>query len=261
MNHRPFHLTKWYLDITTESGECFIGYAVNIRWNKIDLSYKGYILLTDNGAIRKSSSFRSFQAPEVTDHCGIWKTSFGSGHWKGLDGPIEEMLLDNNDGLINWSCVIPKAKASFKLNGHAEIEGLGYVEKMELTLPPWEIPITTLYWGRYLSQSYSLIWIEWKGPLPKVLIFLNGKKYQEGVIDNERISFGGYTLNMDTQTTLRTGSIGSTIFGRFRKIMALFPVAIFRMEENKWTGKATLLKSNMIIDSGRYIHEEVDWNY
>jgi len=259
MTSPNFQLTKWYLDITTDRGECFIGYSARIRWKKISLSYRGFILLDRKGAIHKNSSFRLSQLPLMANESLTWTTSFGTGVWQKTEGARREMLLDAETGSIDWNCVLPKAKASFKMADETVIQGLGYAEKMELTLPPWEIPITTLYWGRYLSPSNTLIWIEWKGPVPKMLVFLNGEKYTEGVVNNKQIRFGSYTLTMTTHATLRSGSIGTTVFSKFKKIMALFPLSISRLEENKWTGKATFFHAGEVIDDGRYIHEEVNW--
>jgi hypothetical protein len=259
MNNPSFHLMKWYLDVTTEKGECFIGYAATLRWRRISMGYKGFIYLDSKGAVRKSNTFRSLRLPEIKDNDVVWRTSFGHGRWQNLHNEIAEMLLNTDKGWIDWHCVGPKVKASFQMIDGKPIEGLGYVEKMELTLPPWQIPIDTLCWGRYVSESYSLIWIEWKGAIPKIRIFLNGNGFEHGIIDNRQISFGDFTLNMETGTTLRAGSIGSTIFARFKSIMVLFPLSIFKLRENKWTGKATLLQLGKAIDNGYYIHEEVHW--
>jgi hypothetical protein len=256
---QPFRLTKWYLDITTEEGTCFIGYAAMLQWKRISIGYKGYLYLDHQKSVHKSNSFQSSRLPEMLDDVVRWQTDYGTGTWHRLDPAIDETLLHTPQGIIHWNCALPRSNASFKRKNGNTIAGLGYAEKMELTLPPWDIPIDTLYWGRYVSASNSVVWIEWKGPVPKLLIFLNGTKYEAGTIDNTGITFGSYTLRMTTRTTLRAGSIGATVFARFRKIMALFPLSIFRLQENKWTGTATLSTSENVTEEGKYIHEEVNW--
>jgi hypothetical protein len=69
-------------------------------------------------------------------------------------------LVNGPDGLINWTCHMPRAQATVQFHGE-KIAGLGYVESLTLSIPPSKLPFRTLRWGRHLSDRHWLVWIGW----------------------------------------------------------------------------------------------------
>lgn len=255
---KKFELEKWYFDITNDSGEVFIGYAANLKWGKISFGYNGYLLKTIKNQVTSNSSFGKYLEPHHTISTVAWKTAFGNGTWNVKKYRIVETLLHSGAGNIEWDCISPNSLATFEMGGKP-ISGNGYVEKIKMTLPPWKLPIRQLIWGRYLSEKQSIIWIEWKGPQPKQLLFHNGIKNEHAIIKTSSIQFEDYEMGFYSSISLRSGSIGNTIFSSFKEIMSFFPSRIFNLDEKKWAGRATLKHKGEAIDSGNYIHEIVDW--
>ncbi|MBS1555255.1 MAG: hypothetical protein JSU09_10040 [Bacteroidetes bacterium] len=255
---KRFLLEKWYLDITNEEGQVFIGYAAKVKWGNTSLGYNGYLSKGLDQQISSKSSFGNFYEPKYENIDLRWRTDFGDGAW-GLEGtPIIEDLLETEKGGIVWSCLLQKSMATFKLR-EATITGLGYVEKIQLTLPPWQFPIDQLLWGRYVSQSNGIVWIEWRGSIPKKLIYFNGEPQLVSMIGDTVIHFAEYQLIFESSFNLRSGSIGNTVFSAFKNIMAMFPARVFRLTEKKFAGSATLKYKGEQVDRGSYIHEIVDW--
>lgn len=252
-----FLLTKWYFDITPDQ-ETFIGYAAHVHWKKIQIGYSGYLTLIGS-ALQSYNSFKTMSIPSMDSSAIQWKANQVEALWRSLEQPIDELLLDSPKGSIRWHVLFPKAAGTFTIGGRT-FSGHGYAERMDITIPVWNIPIRKLYWGRYLSPDHTIIWIEWQGPVPKLLIYCNGKKYESGTITNSHVVFDRFELELKPGKTLRKGSIGSTIFSGVARIAALFPSSIFSLEENKWTGLGLLREGGSPLDSGRYIHEVVTWH-
>ena len=257
LKNSAFLLTKWYLDSVSPKGEVFIGYAARVRWRSIGFGYAGHIL-SDGSTLVKSNRFEPGPLPVISGSSVGWTTPDLTGTWEASGKPLSQTLLDSPEGRIQWTVCCPKANSFVRVR-NSDVKGLGYVELMEITIPPWRIPIRELYWGRFLSQSQYVIWIEWKGPVPKQLIFLNGTPVHDGAFSDDGISFDRYEVVIKTRTLLRSGSISSTVFRGLRKIKALFPRSIFALQETKWTGRASLKRDGKEIDEGNYIHEKVIW--
>jgi hypothetical protein len=138
------------------------------------------------------------------------------------------------------------------------LQGMGYAERIDMTLVPWRLPIKELLWGRYVSRNYAIVWIQWNGPQPRCLLFFNGKLEQNATLTTSDVSFGSYSIKLPG-LLIRKGTIDETLFVGAKKLAALFPKSILALEEEKWYGMATLKKGNIAIDEGNVIHEIVRW--
>jgi hypothetical protein len=255
-----FQIEKWYLDAHSEDGNAFIGYAAKLTWGSISLHYNGYTFSPANTSkIFNSNSFSAAKFPEETNCVIRWNYHDIEGEWTKVDDSFEETLLNDPKGLIEWKVIFPSAKVKVHFRKDAAQEYIGYVEKIRLTIPPWDIPIKELYWGRFLGPNNTLIWIQWRGPVPKVLVYFNGNRQEEALITTELIEFGEYTLDLIGKRTLRKGTILSTVFKRFPAIAAVFPKKIFALSENKWLSDSVLKQKGKIVCHGKAIHEYVVW--
>jgi hypothetical protein len=45
-------------------------------------------------------------------------------------------------------------------------------------------------WGRFLSEDYTIIWINWRGKHQLNKLFINGKEYNDTVFKPDRLTFG-----------------------------------------------------------------------
>jgi hypothetical protein len=256
-----FELEKWYMDATDEKGRAFIGYSAKLRWKSVKLFYNGYTFCAGpSSAVIKRNSFSFRRLPEISAGEVRWKLLQAKAHWKKDSDPLHEVLLRLPEGEINWSCIFPKASATVQLGDEVfEKNTLGYVEKITISIPPWKIPIHELYWGRFLSADHVIVWIRWVGPVPKTLIYHNGNRFEAGVIASEIIIFDNYSLELNNKTTLRTGTLLSTVFSKFPMLTKLFPKAIMQLQENKWVSDGLLKLHGKTVSGGKVIHEHVIW--
>jgi|SRR5437588_3507654 len=88
--------------------------------------------------------------------------------------PPNKMVRRLREGAIEWHCVHPRARTTVDLGDGVVIQGLGYVERLEMTVAPWNLPLEGLRWGRFLSDSGSVVWIDWQGEYVRKIVLENG---------------------------------------------------------------------------------------
>lgn len=250
-----FLLRKWYLDVIDDNQRGLICYQASIRWNNIALNYGGYLPIGPM-PVKAKSDFSSISHVDGSDHELHWKMAQAQGCWKGDGQEIHQLLLKSEAGSVDWHVIQPLSHAQVKIDGH-EVVGRGYAERIELTLPPWRLPISQLLWGRYVSPQHSVVWIRWIGERPMELIFHNGTQCQ-GEVSFECVRFDSYVLTLPTNV-IRKGGIGPGVFGAFKKISALFPSSILSLHEDKRSGVCVMKENASVIDEGNVIHERVIW--
>ncbi|MBS1542359.1 MAG: hypothetical protein JST14_01890 [Bacteroidetes bacterium] len=250
-----FLLRKWYLDVMDDNQRGLIAYQAAIKWKNISLNYGGYLPI-GTLPVKARSDFSSSSSVEGSDHELHWKVALAHGSWKG-DGPvIHQPLLQSEAGSVDWHVIQPLSHAHTSIEGH-EVAGRGYVERIDLTLPPWRLPITQLLWGRYVSPLHSVVWIRWIGERPLQFIFHNGNLCPCEV-SAECVRFDNYVLTLP-KNVIRKGGIGPSVFAGFQKISSLFPSSILSLHEEKWSGICVLKENASVVDEGNVIHERVIW--
>jgi hypothetical protein len=253
-----FSLVKWYLDCVTASGEAAILYSARVRWRAIRLSYSS-LLLADSTAARASSSMRSASVMPGRQSIAVDVPALGlKGRWTAAAASFEQTVYENASGSVLWNCLQPAATVRLSVGGR-ELAGLGYAECLTLTLPPWELPMRHLKWGRFVSEKDALVWIDWQGPHSTSLVVHNGSKLVNPSISDTEISSGGMTLQMQEPISLRSGRVGKTILPGAPALATVFPKSLFNIEEKKWRSRGILETKNHQ-SRGWVIHEAVDWN-
>ena len=103
---------------------------------------------------------------------------------KRTDEPIVRSLYKDSKNIeLIWNCHHPKGLAEIMYNGNIH-KGFGYSETLFSLIKPWNLPIDELRWGRFLSDSYTLIWINWLGKYPVNKIFFNGTEFNDAIFKN-----------------------------------------------------------------------------
>jgi hypothetical protein len=234
-----FRLSKWYLDCVSEEGTAFIGYAADLHWRGVSLHYASILTRSPDGNVRTETTLRNLPLPVFHHHVTRWRvTPFAmDAEWVGLQDPVERLLLEG-DGQIQWSCCSPMAMATVNIDGVPLLHGLGYVEFLELTVA--KIPIRELRWGRFLTGTESVVWIDWKGPLRKTVVLRNGQEIANATVQDLAVEAGAaLRLSLERSATIRSGPVSSTL-SQARGLTQLFPRSILRMDESKWLSRGTL---------------------
>ncbi len=232
-----FHLSKWYLDCVTEDGRVFVAYSARLRWHALRLHY--------TTVLGGSSSLKPCPAPECSGDRIEWRAPEidVEGTWLALEAPVSETLYDA-DGRVEWNCLQPRGSTQVHFAGE-RLCGLGYVERLTMTVPPWRLPIEELHWGRLLTAAGSVVWIDWRGSHSKQLVLRNGVAAEPELLTR---------LELDRGLVLRDGALGKTALSIIPQVERLFPWRILRVQETKW-------RSRGVLDgvSGWAIHEVVRW--
>ncbi len=158
-------------------------------------------------------------------------------------------------GSVKWDCLQSLSEVHLNI-GQEEYAGLGYVERLDMTLAPWQLPIKELHWGRFLSQDCSLIWIQWRGPHPLTLVCLNGEKFEMAEVSTSHVSWDSGRLDISNPVVLRNGPIVKTALSQIPGVRRLFPESILLMDECKWRSRGELEQGGGTC-TGWVIHEVI----
>ena len=257
---KGFYLEKWYMDlIDARTGDLTIIYLGEMKWKFVHLHFTNILRFLQRIQLISTVSFSDYTPPTVG------KTSFRvqsqqvSGQWKSTIPSIVEYLYQNDHGYILWECVMPYANGRIQ-DGDRTHQGLGYIERLTLTLKPWQLPIHILRWGRFLSTDHSIVWIRWQGDEERCLIFHNGTKYLDGTIDDGDVQFSKYRLRLLNKYTLRNGPVSQTVFNPYRWIQRIFPSNfLHHLIERKWQTWSEFYQEDQCLVQGWSVHETVNW--
>lgn len=123
-------MRKWYLDCVTAEGESVVLYQAQLRWGALAIRYAS--------ALGGGTTLRATAEPSVDGDTVAWSAPrLGvEGTWRALAPARRETLFPG----VEWRCVQPRARVSLLFDGR-RLSGLGYVEMLTLTVPPWRLPI------------------------------------------------------------------------------------------------------------------------
>lgn len=254
-----FELQKWYFDCVGPHGKVFIGYAAKLRLYLISLNY-GCTITVKNGKSEQKQSF-SFGKLKENKECLEWSNnSLGlNGKWIGKNGTNKNILYQGKEGKIVWQCLKPNASVLINQDGKI-IEGVGYVEKLYITVPPWKLPFEELRWGRFISNNKKkyLIWIDWKGELSKNWIWTE-KEISSGIIKDNTISTKKQKLILYDSKAIRLGKVSDSLLGKLKFLSNLFPKKMSNIDERKYLNSGDLFLKDGSKISGSSINEIVKW--
>lgn len=260
MSNSSFLLTKWYLDCVAENGDGAIFNVADIRWNTVCLHY-GSLLTFRNGKTASASSLHGSDAPNIDGDTIVLKQPGLDieGKWQALQPPVRRTVFQNAEGTVNWQCLQPMSQVELRLRGNVRLSGLGYADCLTMSLPPWQLSLSSIRWGRYLSPRDALVWIDRKGPGERQSVIHNGQEHHADSITESEVVFadGGARLQIDPGLVLRQGPLRETMFPGISRLAGLLPRAIFAMDECKWRSPG-LLRTPAGESSGWVIHEIVE---
>ena len=261
IKHTGFNIEKLYIDCIDDRGNCFIIYWARMKFFLIRFVYSGLIFCDAKGIITEKSTFRNTGKPAINETINFNHKYFKIGlSLKRTDDPIIRSLYkeSENNELI-WNCRLPKGLAEITYNGTI-YKGLGYAETLVSHIKPWDLPIDELRWGRFLSDSFTIIWIYWKGKHPLNIILLNGFEYFDAIFEIDTIIFGEgiYQLKFSEIQLIREGRL-SGLFSKFALLKIFLNRRILNTLEIKYKAKTTLTKNSLSVSCGWSLFEIVTW--
>ncbi len=260
-----FHLKKWYFDCTTEDGRVLICYAALLHWRAFKVGYVSYIYVDGTGERHHMNKLKTVQEPEIEDKTIRWHDSSLdlSGSWHSAAPPIRTRLHDTDEGYLDWHCMQPAAQCSIRLGNDPNLSGWGYVECLEMTLPPWKMDFNELRWGRFTQANTPLVWIELRGKLNRFWVFDGQASIPVANISEEAIVLpeSHKKLLLSEPYVLEdTNKIKETVDLLIRWMPGIdrfTPLHFLSAQETKWRSKGTLLVNDQVENTGWVIHELV----
>ena len=258
-----FRLVKWYCDVVSEEGAGAILYSARLSWGVLRLGYAAVRTFSPREPPREQASGRGVEPPRLAGDELVWRSGplRANGWWHRDAPPLERRLVEGPAGMVHWHCHMPRARATLQV-GDTRIDGLGYVECLRLGLPPWELGLRTLRWGRHLSREHWLVWILWEGIETRRWVWLDGLEQPTaapgegslpGLAEGRRLVLGEGGSDLGERPVLAT--IRGPLPGLARRLAG--PVG--RMREHKRLAPSTILRSDRALDHGWTIHEVVEW--
>jgi hypothetical protein len=159
-----FRFQKWYLDLVTGDGTVFIGYHARLTWGAVRAKWASTLLSPAGARSLEATSLRGTGIVTRNSQTVSWTCPSldVTAAWQFIAPPVRQTLLDESRGAIRWECPCTSGEATVKV-GDARLRGIGYAERLTLTLRPWQFPFDHLTWGRYATTQNAVTWIAWQG--------------------------------------------------------------------------------------------------
>jgi hypothetical protein len=254
-----FSLTKWYLDVVTEAGAFAIAYWGEVRWGGLHLCFSAVQSGARGAAAPWQTSARDFAPPSRDGSAIRWIAApldvRIDGH--GTIPSVTQELLATAQGRISWCAELPRAAMRVQL-GDRVLEGLGYVERLELSMLPWRVPADTIRWGRFVTADVSMAWIDWKGDVPITHVFRDGARLERATVSDHTVGCpDGVTLTVNDSRVITNDHVGGLLapLSALQSLMA--PIA--RLHQTRWLSRGTLTQPGRPPVVGWVIHELVTW--
>lgn len=258
-----FTLDKWYLDLVTDDGAAVVGYVAGVTWQGLHLRYASLLRSTPGMPPSERSTLDDAAWPVFADGRLRWTAeALGiQAEWRPLDAPIARTLLTSPAGAIEWACMVPRAHATV-VTPDDRYDGLGYAERLRLTLPPWALPFRTLRWGRHTSDRHALVWIEWDGEQSMRAAWLDGEFQPSARVVASGVA--GLTnhreLRWEGGRDLSRRPVSAFLAGVAPALTARVGGRLTTMQEHKRLSPSSLIDpAGDPGDQGWAIHEVVTW--
>ena len=253
-----FALTKWYVDVVAEDGRAAIAYWASLRAAGAAHAVSGVLRADLEGRAERVFTMRGSPAPAWSSDRLEWSCAAlrVSADAVRAQGPFRRRLLKTTSGVLDWHCEAPLARVRIAAPS-VLVEGDGYVERMELGIAPWVLPIRRILWGRWTGPGRSLVWIRWEGPRPLQLAWLDGALVAHVVATADAVDLGPLgALSLHDQVVITDATVGEqlTSLAPLRRLVN----KVARHRQTRWRARGTL-RAPGGESTGWVIHEAVEW--
>lgn len=255
-----FRLEKWYLDCVSTDGAVLIGYAARLKWGPIRLDYGARITKFRGGTPcqRQSLSFGTVDEGSGTIRWANDRLKV-AGEWTGGEPIGSIIVVDEPSGRIEWQCLGANCAVDVRVDGQA-MTGVGYVERLTMTVPPWMLPFTELRWGRFISDDRRshMVWTDMRGRAPRNWVWLDSGEPVAGTVDANGVRTESAELVFLSSDPLRCDNVARTLMGRFAFMTKLLPEGLRAIREDKQVSSC-VLRTRDSESRGFSINEVVTW--
>jgi hypothetical protein len=234
-----FAFTKWYIDCLDDKGSLVILYWTSLEWRRLRLTWHSVTHSAPGAAPRTRSSIVACDPP--VEAAGTIRWSSKRLHCEvELHAGVAAIAPQELAPGVLWTCAAPAARAIVRV-GDTVFRGTGYAEHIQLHVPPWQLGIRRLRWGRWIGDgaTRSVVWIEWSGDTDRRWVFLDGLASDAGRIDERSVAAGTTTLTLDDGTVVIDRRVGAAI-GKIAALRAIAPRWLMAARETRRTRTGTL---------------------
>lgn len=254
-----FALTKWYVDVVADDGRTAIAYWASLRAAGARHAVAGLLRADADGRAERTFTMRGSRGPAWRGDALEWRCPALHVSVDATRGqrPFAQRLLDSPAGTLDWCCEAPSARVRMATPSGA-IEGAGYVERMELGIAPWALPIERLRWGRWSGASRSLVWIRWEGRHPLQRAWLDGDLVPDALAAAAGVDLGPLgALSFEDQVVITNATVGEqlTSLAPLRRLVR----RVAHHRQTRWRARGVLRAPGCDDLAGWVIHEEVEW--
>ncbi|MFZ5624166.1 MAG: hypothetical protein ACOY71_07015 [Gemmatimonadota bacterium] len=118
------------------------------------------------------------------------------------------------------------------------------MDGVELTIPPWDLPVDELRWGRWLNlaEERSVVWVACSGRDAKRWMLVNGVPDDSASVTADRLRGAGWDLELRHEHDLARGSLADVAdsIGQLRSVL---PASLRSVQVAKWLGRGTFAAS------------------
>jgi hypothetical protein len=245
------------MDCVTDAGDAAILYCADLNWRGMHLTYSSALTVSE-GLVETKSSMAGYRLNESDGQIVVeFPRLEVSGSWRADAEPYQRTVFENASGSVEWNCLQPRSLVNLRVGGR-ELKGLGYAECLTLTVPPWQLPMRQLRWGRFVSLEESLAWVDWQGEYCTSFAVHNRRACETLSVSDAEVAIPGATLRMEDSLQLRAGRLRATVISGAPALSKLLPRSLRNIEEQKWRSRGSLNAKDGS-SRGWVIHEVVNW--
>ena len=248
--------------MVSDDGACAIIYAARLRWGPVRVRYAATLYAATDAPPREASTVRQVATPRLDGDGLAWHNGplRATAHWRRDAPEITRRLAHGPSGDVDWTCHMPRARARAQLSD-TELEGLGYVESLRLTVPPWQLPFRALRWGRHLSTEHSLVWIAWSDGDERRWVWLDGVELPAATPGDGGLTGlpGDAELRWYAPRDLRARPLLVTLHGPLPALAQRLAGPLGRFHEHKRLAPSAIVRDDHPRDHGWTVVEDVTW--
>lgn len=257
-----FLLTKWYLDLVTDQGTALIVYAASLEWASLRAAFASTLCAEPAGEPVERRAWSRVRMPMIDGttvrfaHAGLHL----SGEWRRGAASLAATMVDGPRGRLDWRCFTPNGQATVSIDERT-ITGRGYVECLSMSCPPWSLPLRSLRWGRYTSDSHSAVWIDWDGGALRRWVWFDGIEQEHAAVGADGISALGNGVAMRIAPVRTLGDRRALrVLSAELPALDRVPIGSFKnLRETKRLARGELWHDGVQVERGWVIDEVVRW--
>jgi hypothetical protein len=255
-------LIKWYLDGISENGEAMVAYSAQLQFKRKNIGYSATLSISENGNVESRYWLQASTLEQDGTYCR-WQSPENAvaAHWQATSNAQTSavQLWSASRGHVKWHNILPRAAVDVCGQG-ISFQGHGYVECLQMTLPPWQLPLQRLRWGRFANEHLSVCWIEWGLRDQQWLrwMYVDGRPVEIVCFDDDRLRWRDGELLITGETRgIRNGYLRDTVLSKPDWLRQLLPDKAGGIHEDKYLARGAVHLENGQTQQGWVIDETV----